>query len=73
MATQKEKLIKQLAEFLVDKQAAKGICAGMESHRPTEDIRPRFAIEWAALRDAAGTFGYPTVEEETKRLTKLLS
>lgn len=63
--------IRQLASFLVEGQAAKGICLQMDATRPANGM-PRFATEWAALRGATPLFGYPTVDEAIQQLTDFL-
>lgn len=67
----KKAFIRQLASFLVEGQAAKGICLQMDAARPANGM-PRFATEWAALRGATPLFGYPTVEEAIEQLTDFL-
>lgn len=70
--TAKQKFIQQLAEFLCDNQAAKGILLQVEGARMT-DPRPNLAVEWAALRSKTPLFGYPTVEEAVEQLTEFLT
>ncbi len=69
---QKKKLIAQLAHFLADNAAGKGIIKGMEAGREEDDPRPKLATEWAELYGAAGIMGYITYEDCVKHLTRLL-
>lgn len=56
--------VHQLAVFMVDNQAAKGLSLAME--RPTMPVL--WASEWSKLRNKSPIFGYPTVEEAEKQL-----
>lgn len=73
--TPKQHCIEELAHFLVDQQGAKSILLELETRCRTirDDDRPRFAHEWALLRDAAGLTGYPTYDEALQILTTLLA
>lgn len=72
----KKAFIEQLAKFLVEGQAGKGMLLQVESMRPTTGMlatMPKLASEWAELRSKTNLFGYPTVEEAVVSLTELLS
>ncbi len=71
--SQKQLFIEELAHFLVDEQVAKSIALQIEHERPKNNLFPKFACEWAKLRNASTLFGYPTYEEGIIELTKLLS
>jgi len=62
---QRKSFIHELAVYLADNQAAKGIAIQME--RPAAPVK--WASEWAKVRGASPIFGYPTVEETEKQLT----
>jgi hypothetical protein len=68
----KNRLIEQLAHFLVDNQAGKSIALQMEASRPKDDPRPSMGKEWAQLRSASTLNGYPTYEEALAQLKDLL-
>ncbi len=69
----KQILIEALAHFLVDDQAAKSIALQMDHQRPTNDPRPKLAVEWAKLRSASMLSGYPDLPEAIRTLEALLS
>jgi len=66
---QRKNFIHELALYLADNQAAKGIAMQME--RPTMPVR--WASEWVKVRNASPVFGYPTVEEVEKQLTEFFN
>jgi len=68
----KEKLIEQLAHFLVDDVGGKSIMLQMESTRPAGDPRPKLATEWVAVCRAAKIEGYASYTEAIKTLTEIL-
>ena len=70
--SKKQKLIEELAHFLVDRQAGKSILLQMGAERPGGDKVPVLAQEWAKLRNAAGIHGYPDFDEAVKMLTEVL-
>jgi hypothetical protein len=64
MNDQRERFVRQLAEFLVGNQAMKSIALSLD--------KPE-AVEWAALRNTTPLFGYLTVEEAAAKLDKWLA
>jgi hypothetical protein len=66
----KANFIKSLAKFLAGDQAKKGI---MLDPRMEGSPGHSLAKEWAELRSWSPLFGYPTVDEAEKMLTKWLS
>lgn len=63
MTALQKKFVRQLAVYLVDKQAMKSI--QLEMGNPA-------AKEWSALRFVTPLSGYPTVDEAEKQLTAWL-
>ena len=65
----KKAFIAELAKYLADNQAEKGIALQLESK-----LRPvvPWAREWAKVRGASPLFGYPTIEEAEAQLTEFL-
>lgn len=69
----KQRLILAVAHFLADCQFGKGLLLQEELERDVlKDHRPTLAVEWHRLREASGIVGYPSVEEATKVLEKIL-
>lgn len=64
---EKARFIKALAKFLAGDQAKKSIMLGMPG-----GLAHSLVQEWADLRNATPLFGYQTVEESEKILTKWL-
>lgn len=62
----KQRLVKELASFLVKNQAGKGIAISMPS-----GVIP-WALEWAAVRQQTNLQGYPTQEEAEAILAEQL-
>lgn len=73
----KERFLKELAKFLSDNFGGKSIELQVQAvavrNKSWLAGRPTFALEWAALRDAAGLCGYESPEEAVEHLQKLLS
>lgn len=65
----KAQFIRQLAAFLVENQAGKGIALGLEEKFPHPI---KWASEWAKLRSATPLFGYPTFAEAVRAMTEFL-
>jgi hypothetical protein len=77
-----DKFVDALTEFLVGNQAAKSIALEIETKTKTgspledyiaQNVCPKWAAEWAKLRNATPLFGYPTVEEAKRTLKAFLA
>lgn len=68
----KKKFIEHLAIFLVRDEALKSMTLEAEQRRAPFAGSPRFAEEWADLRNASPLFGYVDKQEAIKQLTEFL-
>lgn len=69
----KKAFIKELAQFLAGDQGMKSIALQVEDKRPpTFAALPKWASEWAKVKNSSPLFGYLTTEEAEKQLTEFL-
>lgn len=65
----RQKAARALARILIHQQALKSISLELERTGVHREGLPKFASEWADLREAFGIVGYPT-EDDGERLIR---
>lgn len=68
----KQQFIEVLADFLTQNAGGKSMALELEARRSDTDIRPKFAQEWAKLRQAVPLQGHVDRAETIRLLEHLL-
>lgn len=68
----KHRFIKQLAQFMCENEAGKSIAIELEQKVPPLPGMPKWAQDWAALRQTTPIHGYKSVAEAEEILTEFL-